>query len=308
MPLPDYQSLMLPLLRQVADGQERVRDCVSGLADEFGLDEEERNRTTGDGRKTLLYDRAQWARTYLVKAGLLESPRRGFVRLSDEGRRVLDTSPHRIDNKFLERYSSFRQWIEESRSKRLASRSKVSEIPVDEEISTPRERIDEAAREIIRTVSDDILDRLRDGSSNFFERAVVDLLVAMGYGGGRDGAGQTVGRSGDGGIDGIINEDALGLDAVYVQAKRYAQENTIGRPAIQQFVGSLIGQGATKGVFVTTSSFSRDAREFADRAPQRIILIDGDRLARLMIAHGVGVRAMQTVVIPEIDENFFAED
>lgn len=235
--------------------------------------------------------------------------RRGVFEASPEGAQVLASAPDRIDMRYLERFEPYRAWRAlESRDDASSASPSIPDLELAPSVEIPEERIDAAIAEIERSLADDLLARLITGSLAFFEKAVVDLLVAMGYGQGRAGAGQVLGRSGDGGIDGVINEDALGLDAVYVQAKRYAQDNSIGRPAIQQVVGSLTGEGAAKGVFVTTSTFSKDAERFVERISQRIVLIDGRRLARLMIAHGVGVRAVQTFTRSEIDENFFADE
>lgn len=313
MPVPDFQTLMLPLLRALASGKPGVKDCLPDLAEGLGLTEEEVRATIKSGNQTVLYNRAQWARTYMAKAGLLDSPRRGISVVTDLGRSVLAENPDRIDNALLMRFGSFERWRETSRRPRGAPQAEdpAGPIPVffaEGDIETPHERIAASVLALENELADDLLQRLLRGTPDFFERAVLDLLVAMGYGRGREGAGRRLGRSGDGGVDGVIGEDALGLDAVYVQAKRYAPENTIGRPAIQQFVGSLTSEGAMKGVFVTTSAFSREAEDYVRRIAQRIVLIDGPRFARLMIAHGVGVRSVETITLSEIDENFFSED
>jgi len=314
MPIPDYETLMLPVLRQTAAGVQRIPEMVPHLVDEFQLVPEEAAEILPSGRASVLSSRAHWARTYMSKAGLVEPMRRGHFIITETGRALLDRNPTRIDNTVLATYPDFAAWKARSARKRngttndRATQAAVDAGPATSASETPEDRIRAAVTELESSLADDFLTSLRDGSPALFEQAVVALLLAMGYGRGREGAGRILGKSGDGGIDGIINEDALGLDAVYVQAKRYAPENTVGRPAIQQFVGSLTGEGASKGVFVTTSSFSRDATDYAARVTQRVILIDGQRLAELMIEHGVGVRPTETITVSEIDKNFFAED
>lgn len=322
MPVPDYQTLMLPVLQLPADGRGSVKACLPDIKARFDISDDEAAELIPSGRVTLLANRAHWARTYMSKAGLLQSPRRNHHEPTEAGRALLATNPGRIDNATLARSADFMKWKADSAAGVLGRSTASGDAPAPvaegaegaeagvatDSAATPEERIRAAQAEMVASLADDLLARLLEDTPAFFERAVVELLVAMGYGRGRDGAGQRLGRSGDGGIDGIVNEDALGLDAVYVQAKRYAAENIVGRPSIQQFVGSLTGEGATKGVFVTTSSFSREARDYAARVQQRLVLIDGQRFARLMIAHGVGARTVETIVLSEIDENFFAGD
>jgi len=309
MAIPDYETLMLPVLRLTAEGIARIPDVVPRLASEFGLSDEELSEVLPSGRTTVIASRAHWARTYMSKAGLVLPIKRGVFEVTEEGLALLATNPSGIDNKTLSKYPQFADWKARSAQKKPGKSNGADDLPTaDSSPTTPLDRISSALEEIEANLADDLLARLLDGSPTFFERAVIELLVAMGYGKGREGAGRRLGRSGDGGIDGVINEDALGLDAVYVQAKRYAPENTIGRPVVQQFVGSLTGEGASKGVLVTTSSFSAEALRYVERTPQRIVLIDGERLARLMIAYGVGARAVQTITLAEIDENFFTED
>lgn len=307
MPVPDYQTLMLPVLRLIAEGKTSVNDCLPELKRQFAITDEEAAELIPSGRVTVLANRAHWARTYLSKAGLLHSPRRNHHEITEAGRQLLASKPERIDNATLSRFEGFEEWRRRSTGSGSEAAGGVEPAPAAE-TATPEDRIASAVSEIEANLADNLLERLLESTPAFFEKAVVDLLVAMGYGRGRDGAGRRLGRSGDGGIDGVIDEDALGLDVVYVQAKRYAPQNTVGRPAIQQFVGSLTGEGATKGVFVTTASFSGDATNYVQRIAQRIVLIDGRRLAKLMIEHGVGVRPMETVVLSELDENFFTEE
>lgn len=302
---------MLPVLRLTGAGASRMKDLTSAIADEFKLTAEEVAEMQPSGRMRVLENRAHWARWYLKGAGLVRPVKRGVYEITERGRALLDERPERVDMKLLERFEEYREWRERTtngRSGRNREDSIIDRAESGAELQTPQDRIDAAVHEIESNLADTLLDRLIDGSPRFFEKAVVDLLLAMGYGRGREGAGQRLGRSGDGGIDGVINEDALGLDAVYVQAKRYGLGNVVGRPAIQQFVGSLTGEGATKGVFVTTSNFSTDARNFVNKISQRIVLIDGQQFARLMIAHGVGVRGYQAITLSEVDENFFTEE
>jgi restriction system protein len=310
MAVPDYQTLMLPLLQLAGEGRQTIKECVPAIVQRFDLTEEDVGEMLPSGRQVTLLNRMHWAKTYLAKAGLLAPIKRGVFEITAEGQALLARRPERIDNRTLDEFGDFAAWRTRSSGVEGDERSSMPAEPLTREASslTPLERIDSARKEIEATLADDLLTRLLNGTPAFFEKAVVDLLVAMGYGRGRDGAGQRLGRAGDGGIDGVINEDALGLDAVYVQAKRYAPENLIGRPAIQQFVGSLTGEGAGKGVFVTTSGFSAEAQRYVERIAQRVVLIDGQRFARLMIAHGVGVRGVETITLSEVDENFFAED
>jgi restriction system protein len=260
---------------------------------------------------TVLASRAHWARTFLSKAGLLASPRRNVHEITDMGRALLAECPERIDNAVLERFDSFRAW-------RLASRTSISVGDVEDlspspprssepASATPEERMATAHAELEAALRSELLEQLTQMDPIRFERLILDLLKAMGYGAGALARHLTTKATGDGGIDGIIHEDALGLDAVYIQAKRYSPDLKVGRPAIQQFIGSLTGEGATKGVFVTTSGFSREAREFLLRVQHRVVLIDGDNLAGLMIRHGVGVRDREVYTIRSLDEDAFAD-
>lgn len=302
MPVPDYQSLMRPVLAAFADGERTVRDILPDLVRELGLSSEEAEERVGSGTKTLLADRAHWARTYLAKAGLLHSPRRGTHVITERGREVLARHPVRIDNSVLRACDGFEAWV------RPAAQGDGADVrPSPAADLTPLDRLDAAYAEIEATLADEVLEAVLSLSPGRFEQLVVDLLIAMGYGGGDLARGTQTSLSRDGGIDGVVNEDALGLDAIYVQAKRYDPANKVGRPALNGFVGSLTGEGATKGVFVTTSSFSADARAFVDRVQHRIVLIDGQRLARLLIAHEVGVRARKTYVIRSVDEDYFLD-
>jgi restriction system protein len=308
MPVPDYQTLMLPVLEGFAAGCERVQDLLPELRAEFGITEEEAAELLPSGTSTYLANRDHWARTYLSKAGLLRSPLRGRHEITEAGRRLLDTKPSRIDNSTLAQIPEFADWRSAQRSEDTAERPNASgPVPIDATVETPEEVIARAHRDIEAALASELLELVQQMDPLRFESLILELLRKMGYGTGPLGEGRLTPVSGDGGFDGIIHEDALGLDAVYIQAKRYAAANTVGRPAIQAFVGALTGEGATKGVFVTSSDFSREAREFISRVSQRVVLIDGKALARLMIAHEIGVRRRETYVLSRIDEDWFAE-
>ena len=287
MPVPTHQEFMRPLLELRGDGAERsIRDVYVQLADRFGLSQADRDVLIPSGTQQLLHNRIGWAKTYLLKAGLLQSPRRAVVQITHRGRHAI-TSGQQIDVRFLRQFSEFIEFVTSSQEpEQVGERSPQAQVAPASE-TTPEELIETGYRQVQSALASDLLERVKAASPNFFERLVVQLLVAMGYGGSMEDAGKAIGRSGDEGIDGIIKEDRLGLDVIYLQAKRW--ERTIGRPDIQQFAGALQGQRARKGVFITSSSFSAEAREYAGRIEARIILIDGTDLARLMIAHSVGV-------------------
>ncbi|WP_343713661.1 restriction endonuclease [Inquilinus sp.] len=310
MAVPDYQMLMLPVLRHSALGETRVPDLEDQIADEFGLTTEERDQLLPSGRQKILHNRIHWAKFYMGKAGLIDSPRRGRFIASEAGRALLARNPERIDVELLLEYPSFRDFYRGGAGTvgEVGSAPDTS-LPTSEPTSaiTPEEQIEAAYLALQSALRSELLQRILQNSPSFFEHVIVDLLVAMGYGGSRRSAATQLGRSGDGGVDGVINEDRLGLDRVYIQAKRYSQ-GSVGRPEVQGFVGSLVGLGATKGVFVTTSSFSQQAKDFVQHLAQRVILIDGQRLADLMIEHNVGVRVSRAVEFKRLDEDFFTED
>ena len=312
MPIPDYQTLMLPVLRLAAEGETRVPDIAERIAAEFGLTAAEREQLLPSGRQRLLHNRVHWAKYYMGKAGLLDAPRRGRFVASETGRALLAEKPERIDVERLLTYPAFSTYY---RSQGANGTAPAEAAPTVDAVApnpdlevTPEEQIDAAVLTLQRALRDDLLARILDNSPAFFEGVIVDLLVAMGYGGNRRDAAKRLGGTGDGGVDGVIDEDRLGLDRVYVQAKRYALTTTVGRPEVQGFVGSLVGLGATKGVFVTTSGFSQHAVDFVRHLSQRVILIDGQRLADLMIEHNVGVRVSRTVEFKRVDEDFFTEE
>jgi len=302
MSIPDYQTIMLPLLKVAGDGQERsFRDTVDLLAGKFKLTEKEKRELLPSGQQEIFSNRVGWARTYMKKAGLLESPRRGYLRITDHGRKILRKSPARVDVNFLMQFNEFRQF-KELRGTRASNAKKIAEVTK----GTPEEILEATHKQLQDNLAQELLQKIKEGSPSMFERLVVYLLVKMGYGGSRHDAGEVIGKTGDEGIDGLIKEDRLGLDVLYIQAKRW--ENTVSRPEVQKFVGALEGKRAHKGVMITTSSFSPDARSYVDNIDSKIILIDGERLAELMIEHDLGVNKKTSYEIKKIDEDYFIEE
>jgi restriction system protein len=311
MTIPDYQTLMLPVLKLAAEGEKRVADVEGRIAGEFGLTRDEQEELLPSGRQRILHNRIHWAKFYMAKAGLIASPARGRFIATDAGKALLANNPERIDVKVLLQQPEFREFYKSSNGSDADLVEEKGSASTNQDVAvkpTPEEQIEAAYEAVQSALRADLLDRISQNSPAFFEQLIVDLLVGMGYGGSHKSAAQQLGRSGDGGVDGVINEDRLGLDRLYVQAKRYAPENTVGQPAVSAFVGSLVGFGATKGVFVTTSTFSRQAREYVRYLPQRVILIDGKQLADLMIEHNVGVRTSRAITFKRLDEDFFAEE
>ena len=307
MPIPDFQTAMLPVLQAFRDGATNVAAVLPRLKETFAITDEEAEETLPSGRITKLQSRAHWARTYLSKAGLLTSPSRNRHVITEAGRALLKSGVTRIDMQTLEQFPVYIEWREKERDHVAATDQTVRPDPTEASIETPDERMEKDFQLIESALVEELLSAMTTMNPGKFEQLIVDLLIAMGYGGGDRAMGERIGKSGDGGIDGIINEDALGLDAVYVQAKRYAPETKVGRPALQAFVGSLTGEGANKGVFVTTSDFSRDARDYLNKVQHRIVLINGQQLAKLMIQHEVGVRARRSYVIKSVDEDYFSD-
>ena len=287
-----------------SSGEVRISDVVELLADQLKLTVEEREKLLPSGKQTLFANRVHWAKTYLAKAGLVENTRRGHFTITDRGRGVIKVPPLRLDNDFLNNFEEFRAFREKSTQSALED--KIHSEPVlTEQAGTPDEIMRVAHRQIEASLAQELLDRIRAAPPDFFERLIVNLLISMGYGGSAANAGRALGRSGDDGVDGVIDQDALGLDRVYVQAKRYANGNKIGSGAIRDFFGSLDRHKAAKGLFVTTSSFSSAARETAEFLSKRIVLIDGEQLTALMIRHNVGCRVEDTLHIKKLDEDFF---
>jgi restriction system protein len=310
--IPDFQTLMLPVLRASSDGEVRISDVVSRLADDLGLSSEERSHLLHSGKQTTFANRVAWAKSYLAKAGLVELTKRAYFQISQRGNDVLAQGPARIDIKYLGQFPEFQAFREAANSADEASvateNAEVdSSVVKDSDTLTPDETMRKAHSQLESSLASDLLQRLRSGTPAFFEKAVVQLLIGMGYGGGSviDLEKALVGGAGDGGIDGVIDQDLLGLDRIYVQAKRYADGNSVGPGAIRDFFGSLDMRKASKGVFVTASTFSAQASDTVKQLGKRIVLIDGIQLARLMIRHHVGCRVEETLAIMELDEEFF---
>lgn len=305
MSIPDYQTLMLPVLRLASDKEEhRFRDSIESLAVEFRLSDEEQNELLPSGNQAVFNNRVGWARSYLKQAGLLTAPKRGHFKITEQGLKLLSENPAKINVSLLERYPEFLEF----RNRKKDPSKNNEENAVIEMITseTPEDALASAYRTLRKNLEDEILISVKDSSPSFFERLVVDLLVKMGYGGNRQDAGRALGKTGDGGIDGIINEDQLGLDVIYIQAKRW--EGTVGRPEIQKFAGALQGQRARKGVFITTSNFSKEALEYVSMIDSKIILIGGERLAALMAEHNVGVSIVGQYEVKKIDSDYFDEE
>jgi restriction system protein len=300
MSLPSFQQLMLPTLAVVSQKHEEtpLSRIEEELAKSLNLTAEERGRRVPSGRQTLFANRLNWARCYLVKAGLVEPTRRGYVRATTRGRDALAEGVSMIDADYLGRYPEFRDW----RDRYPTSPDAECEAP-----ERPEERISASYDELQTALTRELVARVQALSPAFFERLIVELLSRMGYGGGKQERGMTLGRTGDGGVDGVINEDALGLDVVYVQAKRFAQERCVPISEVRDFVGGLEGHHASKGVFVTTSYFPSTAYDFVTRLSKRIALIDGAELASLMMRHCVGVRVTEVYQLKRLDEGFFVE-
>jgi restriction system protein len=301
---------MLPVLETLSDGKTRDRRTLTNaMSNHFKLTPDERNQMISSRNAPVIRSRTGWALTYMKQAGLIDSPRRGLYQITPAGQDVLTSAPNRIDNDYLMRFDGFRDFRARSRrdNKTAAGRA---QIPNDEQssaslIETPDEALEQAYSRLRTTVEAELIDTIKSVAPEFFEELVVDLLVHMGYGGNRAEAARAIGRTGDGGIDGVIDEDRLGLDSIYVQAKRW--DSSVGRPEIQKFAGALQGQRATKGIFITSSTFTRDAEDYAQRIGIRIVLIDGRRLASLMFEHDVGVSAKRTYVVKDIDGDYFEE-
>ena len=308
MAVPDFQSLILPLLKIAADRNEHnLSEATETLAEQLNLSEEDRKELLPSGKQRRFDNRIHWARTYLVKSLLLSTPGRAKFCITDRGLQVLKNNPTRIDVKFLRQFPEFIEF----NSLRSSGDSKINGDTTQEIIEktnqTPQEILESGYLSLRQELAQEILEHIKNSTPKFFENLVVDLIVAMGYGGSRKDAGQAVGQAGDGGIDGIIKEDKLGLDAIYLQAKRW--DSTVGRPVVQGFAGALIGKKARKGILVTTSNFSQQARDYADGIDNlKIILIDGAQLVQLMMDHDVGVTEESRYVIKKIDLDYFSEE
>ena len=303
MPIPDFQTIMRPLLSLLEDGRERpVAELRSALAREFNLSTEDLEEELPSGRAKTFANRVGWSTTYLYRCGLLERPRRSVYRITERGNDVLATNPDRVDFSVLSQFAEFHEF-------RQFRRRRSDPVPVVIDVgehATPEEQIGAAYDELRSALAGELLDRVLEQAPDFFESLVLDVLSAIGYGGSLDNATLPLGRTGDEGVDGVIREDRLGLDLIYVQAKRW--QNTVGRPDIQRFVGALQGQRATKGVFITTSTFSGDAIAYAEGVSPRVVLVDGKQLAGLMIDYGVGVTVDTRYELKKIDQDYFAAE
>ena len=307
--IPDYQSLMLPVLRSASNGPVAISDIVDRLASDFHLTESERSSLLPSGKQTIIANRVHWAKTYLKQAGLVESSGRGIFQITEIGQRVLASNVQRIDNSFLDQFPDFQAFKTRARQSQAQRETGDSDIEgaASDQTDSPEDMLRRAHRRTTDELKAELIGRIQQAPPDFFERLIVILLTKMGYGGTIENAGRAIGRSGDGGVDGLIDQDALGLDRVYVQAKRYGNGNNVGSGAIRDFFGALDRQRAAKGVFVTTSEFSKDARETADHLSKRIVLIDGAALAELMVRYSVGCRIEEVFQLQRLDEEFFDE-
>ena len=307
MAVPDYQSVMLPLLRFAAEKGEEIStgEAVEFLAREFGLTDEDLKEMLPSGIQPTFVNRVGWASTYMKKAGLLEATRRGFYRITPRGRDLLKKQPKIINVKLLKQYPEFVEF-QQLKGTRSAEKLKDAKEPSDISTATPSEALESAYENLRDELADELLAKLKKLSPSFFERVVVELLVKMGYGGSRVDAGKAIGKTGDGGIDGIIKEDRLGLDVVYIQAKRW-ENNPVGRPEVMQFAGALQAQKASKGIFITTSRFTDDARSYVSQIGSKIVLVDGEQLTNLMIENDVGVSTISMYPVKKIDIDYFDE-
>jgi restriction system protein len=295
---------MLPLLQIASDKNiHEFRSVIDTLIEKFNLTDEQKQELLPSGKQPIFENRTGWAKTHLKKAGLLNYPKRGCIEITERGISVLENKPEKIDMKFLKQFDEYNEFLNITNQNKNDDGS-TSEI----EIHTPEELIETAFQNIRRTLADEILEKIRNVTPAFFEKLVVDLLVKTGYGGSIKDAGKAIGKTNDEGIDGTIKEDKLGLDIIYIQAKRWKEGNIVGRPEIQKFVGALAGQGAKKGIFITASSFSKEALEYSPRNETKIIMIDGIQLAELMIEHNVGVSNQQIYEIKKIDNDYFGEN
>ncbi len=303
MAIPDFQSCMLPLLKLIADGGEySTNDIENSLAGIFKLSDQELSELLPSGRQKIFRNRVAWAKSYLKQAGLLESPKRGVIKITSRGLGVVSEAPAIVNIKYLYKFSEFVEFRNAKSSIDNSEEIKSQEITE----STPEEVLELAHEKIRSELAQELLEKTLSCSPEFFEYLVVELLLKMGYGGSRKDAGERIGQSGDGGIDGIIKEDRLGLDVIYIQAKRW--QGSVGRPEIQKFVGALQGQRARKGVFITTSTYTAEAKAYAENIDTKVVLIDGKRLAGLMIDFDVGVSVAASYVVKKIDSDYFEEN
>lgn len=305
MAIPDYQSIFLPLLKIAGKGGDvSLSDAKNELARRFGLSEEDRKILLPSGRAFLFDNRVGWARTYLKKAGLIEYVGKGYFRITDRGKEVLSERPDKLDVKYLKKYPEFLEFSKAKKKSKEPADKKYIEYESD--AVTPEEKLEYSYQNLRDELAQELLKQVKACSPAFFERLVVELLVNMGYGGSRKDAGEAIGGSGDGGIDGVIKEDRLGLDAIYIQAKRW--EGTVGSPEIQKFIGALEGKKSKKGIFITTSSFTMEAEKFASSVSSKVVLIDGETLAQYMIDFNIGVSQVAAYEIKKVNADYFTEE
>ena len=302
--IPDFQTLMFPLLQLISDGKEHtIREIINSLANEFKLSEAERKEMLPSGNQGIFDNRVSWAKAHLKKAGLLDSPRRATFVITNLGKQVLENNPGRIDVKYLKQFPPYAEFINPSK---VENGEDTINISMQEQ--TPEETLEKAYQEIRKTLASELLHKVVELPPIFFERLVLELLVKMGYGGSIKDAGKAIGKTGDEGIDGTIKEDKLGLDIIYLQAKKWKPGNIVGRPEIHKFVGALAGQGAKKGIFITTSTFSKEAREYIPKNETKIVLIDGQQLSQRMIDYNLGCSTQQIYELKKIDLDYFEEE
>ena len=308
MPVPGYQDFMLPLLQMAADGKDHSNgEALEHLCTHFGLSQEDRGKLLPSGTQTMVYNRIGWARTYMTKAGLLERTKRSHFRITARGQSLLEKKPDKINLSVLGQFPEFVAFRFSAADPRAIAEPKAGAVDaVEDADDTPEEIIEKLHSKINLNLGEELLSSILRCKPEFFEKLVVALLLNMGYGGSAREAAEVIGGSGDEGIDGIIKEDKLGLDTIYIQAKRW--KGQVGRPEIQKFAGALLGKKAKKGIFITTSSFSSEAFEYAKGVENRIILIDGGLLAQLMIEYGIGVSIDSTYVLKKIDSDYFSDE
>ena len=301
--IPDYQSIMLPLLKKISDGKVfKYRELIEILSKDYNLTEQEQKELLPSGQQPIFDNRVGWANTYMKKAGLIKSEKRGHLQITDLGKKVLSDDPKEINNQFLKQFATFNDFTKVKKNGTTKSKE-IKEIVEEEQ--TPEEMIEYANQKLTNDLSQELIETIKICSPRFFENLVIDLLLAMGYGGSRVDAGKAIGKSNDGGIDGIIKEDKLGLDIIYVQAKRW--EKTVPTREIRDFAGALLAKKAKKGIFISTSDFPKSAIEFVSQIEPKLILIDGHRLGQLMIEFNVGVSTQRTYSVKRIDSDYFEE-
>jgi restriction system protein len=306
--IPDFQTITLPVLEIMSNEEEHLlQNLVTQISDKYNLTKKEREELVPSGAMSKIKNRTSWVLTHLKKSGLIYPIRRGVFKITEDGLNILKSKPERIDLKFLNKIPAYKNWkdtYKDYQKDTFSSDRKDDDYEIVTD-KTPDELLEYSHSQLREELAIELIEKIKECSPNFFEHLVVDLLIKMGYGGSKKEAGRVIGKSGDGGIDGIINEDKLGLDSIYIQAKRW--DNVVGRPQIQGFVGALAGQGAKKGIFITTSSFTKEAIEYLPKNDIKIVLIDGIKLAQLMIEHNVGVAIKINYEVKKVDSDYFEE-